>query len=196
MNCGHYPAKHEKLGREQPKAEAKEDSLQEIASKFQAKQGHELSHTWEIDANELRFTKRLGEGTSAKVFRGIYRSQDVAIKVLKEQVDSKELNEFMKEFAIMRYHVLYSPQIELTHFSSLRSPQIVYFYGACIKPSLCMVLEYCSRGSLFDCLNRVEEDITWSRVLKIASDMLKGINCLHSWKPQIVHRDLKPENMI
>merc|ERR1712054_697262 len=69
-------------------------------------------------------------------------------------------------------------------------------YGACIKPSLCMVLEYCSRGSLFDCLNRVEEDITWSRVLKIASDMLKGINCLHSWKPQIVHRDLKSLNLL
>lgn len=122
LNCGHYPAKHKKLGKmpysedngavakaeikaqQSPAASVKDGSLADIASEFQKNtRGHELAHTWEVDAKELKFTKRLGEGTSAKVFRGIYRGQEVAIKVLKEKVNTKDMDGFMKEFAIMRY---------------------------------------------------------------------------------------------
>lgn len=62
--------------------------------------------SWEIDATELKFVRLLGEGTSAKVFRGTYRNQDVAIKVLKGEADQKVLDEFKKEFDIMRYAML------------------------------------------------------------------------------------------
>lgn len=37
---------------------------------------------------------------------------------------------------------------------------------------------------------------TWQRSLKILEHALKGIICLHSWKPQIVHRDLKSMNLL
>ena len=104
-----------------------------------------LSHSWELDSGELTFVDRLGEGASAKVFRGTYRGQDVAIKVLKEQAEAKGMDEFKKEFDIMRYvNPMRLPSASLTNptlLSSLRSPHVVFFFGACIKPSLCMVLE-------------------------------------------------------
>jgi serine/threonine protein kinase len=66
----------------------------------------------------------------------------------------------------------------------------------CINPALCLVLEFCSQGSLFDVLNRPNENITWQRVLKFILDTVKGLNCLHSWKPQILHRDIKSLNLL
>lgn len=197
QNCGHWPAQHANLGKDDPVAPPtnsgagasapaspgidSESTMSDIAAKFAASHKHMLNFTWEIDSSELVFTKRLGEGTSAKVFRGTYRNQDVAIKVLKEKAEAKVLEEFKKEFEIM---------------SSLRSPHVVFFFGACIRPSLCMVLEFCHKGALFDVLNDLREDITWSRVFKAASDTVRGLLCLHSWRPQIVHRDLKSLNLL
>eukprot|EP01094_Clydonella_sp_ATCC50884_P017540 TRINITY_DN306_c7_g1_i1.p1 TRINITY_DN306_c7_g1~~TRINITY_DN306_c7_g1_i1.p1 ORF type:complete len:836 (-),score=304.65 TRINITY_DN306_c7_g1_i1:349-2856(-) len=210
QNCGHFPARHLKLGA----ASGGEGSIPSPrpgspAGGAEAEGGGGPSNTpiedqtmediernlknasilgdgtsanvWELDAKELQLTDQLGEGTSAKVFSGKYRGQHVAIKVLKEKSDDKVLAEFKKEFDIM---------------SSLRSPHVVFFYGACIQPSLCMVLEFCHRGSLHDVLSDLQEDITWARVLRAAVDTMKGLTCLHYWKPVIVHRDLKTLNLL
>lgn len=36
----------------------------------------------------------------------------------------------------------------------IQAPQIVKFYGACLKPKLCIVMEFCEQGSLHDVLAR------------------------------------------
>jgi hypothetical protein len=100
QNCGHWPAQHKNLGKEgeskdpePPKETPKEPNDEDMFSQS----------SWQIDPTELEFSKLLGEGTSAQVFRGIYRAQEVAIKVLKsEKTDAKVLLEFKKEFEIMR----------------------------------------------------------------------------------------------
>lgn len=51
-------------------------------------------------------------------------------------------------------------------FSQCRSPYIVFFFGACIEPVPVMVLQYCSRGSLFSVL-KSKEIITWPLVIKV-----------------------------
>merc|ERR1712137_1078969 len=176
QNCGHWPAQHENLGNNGG-AEATQ------AAPAAGPTGVQLSQaaSWEINASELQFTTRLGEGTSAQVFKGTYRSQDVAIKVLKEKAEAKVIEEFQKEFDIM---------------SSLRSPHVVFFYGATTQPSLCMVLEFCAKGALYDVLNDMKEDITWPIVFKASIDTIKGLLCLHNWKPQIVHRDMKSLDLL
>eukprot|EP00339_Tiarina_fusa_P008981 CAMPEP_0117081440 /NCGR_PEP_ID=MMETSP0472-20121206/57397_1 /TAXON_ID=693140 ORGANISM="Tiarina fusus, Strain LIS" /NCGR_SAMPLE_ID=MMETSP0472 /ASSEMBLY_ACC=CAM_ASM_000603 /LENGTH=795 /DNA_ID=CAMNT_0004809365 /DNA_START=77 /DNA_END=2460 /DNA_ORIENTATION=- len=184
QNCGHWPAQHENLGKGEPSenpSDSDGDGNPGELSQVDSKTPHMLSHSWEINASELVFTTRIGEGTSAQVYKGTYRSQEVAIKILKEKAEAKVLEEFQKEFEIM---------------SSLRSPHVVFFFGATTQPSLCMVLEFCHKGALYDVLNDLREDITWSNVFKAAIDTIKGLLCLHNWKPQIVHRDMKSLNLL
>jgi serine/threonine-protein kinase CTR1 len=59
-----------------------------------------------------------------------------------------------------------------------------------------MVLEFCSHGSLYDALKDEAAVFDWPKVIKIFTDALKGVSCLHNWKPQIVHRDLKSLNLL
>jgi len=180
QNCGHWPAQHQNLGKdENDKDSAPVDKPSGEGDDPNAMFSNGFS--WQIDANELEFSKVLGEGTSAQVFRGTYRSQEVAIKVLKEKTDAKTLLEFRKEFEIM---------------SALRSPHVVFFYGAALSPSLCMVLEFCAKGALYDVLSDLTQKITWKHVFRAAIDTVKGLLCLHNWKPQIVHRDMKSLNLL
>jgi serine/threonine protein kinase len=80
--------------------------------------------------------------------------------------------------------------------SSIQSPYIVFFFGACLDPKLCMVMELCSRGSLFHVLNDPKIEIGWGRLFSFATQMTKGLDCLHSFVPHVVHRDFKSLNIM
>jgi hypothetical protein len=139
---------------------------------------------WVIDASELEYTLKLGAGSSGKVYKGIYRGKEVAVKVLKAITTQSQLEEFKKEFQIM---------------CAIRSPYMVTFYGAALEPKLCMVMEFCSRDSLYHVMNRTNPrpyDIGWDKFFKFALQMTRGIECLHNWTPSIVHRDFKSLNLL
>ena len=94
-----------------------------------------MVHTWELDSTEVEFQDELGEGASAKVFKGAWRGQEVAIKVMKDRIEPKMLEDFKLEFNIM---------------ATIRSPNIVFFYGATLHPMLAIVLEFCHKVRLRD----------------------------------------------
>ena len=84
-------------------------------------------------AGNVKERERIGAGTSGKVYRAIYMGKDdVAVKILKPWTSESQVEEFKKEFEIM---------------VALRDPYIVKFYGACLEPKLCLVMEFCSRDS-------------------------------------------------
>ncbi|EGC39321.1 hypothetical protein DICPUDRAFT_16456, partial [Dictyostelium purpureum] len=139
-----------------------------------------LEH-WVIDHQDLEYTLKLGSGSSGKVFKGLYKGKVVAVKVLKAITTQSQLEEFKKEFQIM---------------GSIRSSFMVTFYGACIEPKLCMVMEYCSRDSLYHVMNTKEYEIGWDRFFQFTMQMTLGVQCLHNWTPQIVHRDFKSLNLL
>lgn len=82
----------------------------------------------------------------------------------------------------------------------------LHFHGsrlascACALSSNCRSLllhphaEYCSRGSLFDCLRAATQaevaaaQLSWTRRLSMALDAAKGMLALHSHAPPILHR--------
>jgi mitogen-activated protein kinase kinase kinase 9 len=105
----------------------------------------------------------------------------VAIKEIKREiVEQEKLEEFKNECAAMEV---------------LRHPNVVLFYGACTKfPNLCIILEYCQRGSLWNILHDNAYKISWEFRKKIALDMAKGVYYLHTNK--ILHRDLKSLNIL
>jgi serine/threonine protein kinase len=136
---------------------------------------------WMLDGKELEYLKRLGSGTSGDVYKGLYRGKHCAIKVLKEMTEDKEREEFKKEFHIM---------------SAVHHPNIVRFFGASFKPKLCMVLEFCARGSLYHVLKDETNTINWERGLQIMKETVAGIDALHGNEPMIMHRDLKSLNLL
>jgi hypothetical protein len=87
---------------------AQEDSLEFSSRKSAVFLKQELaqmdfvkSTSW-INHSELEYTKQLGRGTSGKVYQGLFKGKEVAIKVLKDVTEEAQLLEFKKEFQIMR----------------------------------------------------------------------------------------------
>lgn len=80
---------------------------------------------------------------------------------------------------------------------SLRHPNIVLFYGACVKyPDLALVLEFCERKSLMNLLADKSVPLSWMDKRRIALEIARGMNYLHSFQPPIIHRDLKSLNVL
>lgn len=65
-------------------------------------------------------------------------------------------------------------------------PHIVKMYGVCLYP-LCMVTEFVPNGDLFKYL-QTEQEIPWRFKLKMALDIAKGMQYLHSISPPLIHR--------
>ncbi|KAG6497284.1 hypothetical protein ZIOFF_045182 [Zingiber officinale] len=101
--------------------------------------------------------------------------------------------------------------------SRLRHPNVVLFMGAVTRPpNLSILTEFLPslmaslngpnmffffflsvfRGSLYRLLHRPNSQLDEKRRLKMALDVAKGMNYLHSSHPTIVHRDLKSPNLL
>eukprot|EP01089_Gocevia_fonbrunei_P001148 TRINITY_DN11080_c0_g1_i1.p1 TRINITY_DN11080_c0_g1~~TRINITY_DN11080_c0_g1_i1.p1 ORF type:complete len:488 (-),score=85.50 TRINITY_DN11080_c0_g1_i1:65-1480(-) len=141
---------------------------------------------WNINPKDLSFTDRLGTGTSGRVYKGRYQGKEVAIKILKSrvtdtQVDPRTVREFQHECDIM---------------NKVHSPYVLHFYGSCVEPRVCIVVEYCSRGSLYHVLLDPKHNVSWERVFKWSKEMVTGLAALHSCDPPVYHRDLKSLNLL
>ncbi|XP_020579257.1 serine/threonine-protein kinase STY46-like isoform X2 [Phalaenopsis equestris] len=136
---------------------------------------------WEIDFRMLKFESKLASGSYGDLFRGTYCSRDVAIKVLKPEKLSEEMQrEFVQEVYIMR---------KILHRN------VVQFIGACTRPpSLCIVTEFMSGGSVYDILHKKKGIFKLPALLRVAIDVSKGMNYLH--QNNIIHRDLKAANLL
>ncbi|KAE9618515.1 putative dual-specificity kinase TKL-Pl-4 family [Lupinus albus] len=136
---------------------------------------------WEIDPKHLKYGTQIASGSYGELFKGIYCSQEVAIKVLKaEHVNSDLQTEFAQEVYIMR---------------KVRHKNVVQFIGACTKPPrLCIVTEFMSGGSVYDYLHKQKGCFKFPTLLKVAIDVSKGMNYLH--QHNIIHRDLKGANLL
>jgi serine/threonine protein kinase len=136
---------------------------------------------WEIEPTDLEFIKSLGQGASGEVFQGTYRGESVAIKVLKTNNTDAEVEEFKKEFSVL---------------VSFNSPYIIRFRGACLADKLCMVMEFCPHGSLYDLLRSPDFVMTWEHFFTFAIETTAGLAVLHKAKPSILHRDMKTLNLL
>lgn len=121
----------------------------------------------EIGFGDLQFDRKISEGGYGIVHRGRWKHTTVAIKQIKQEIiEQDKLEEFKNECAVMEV---------------IRHPNIVLFLGACTKiPNLCIILEYCSRGSLWSLLHDLSIKMTWEYRKKFALDIAKGVYYLHT----------------
>ncbi|KAJ8772678.1 hypothetical protein K2173_027855 [Erythroxylum novogranatense] len=136
---------------------------------------------WEIDTSLLRYENKIASGSYGDMYKGTFCSQDVAIKVLRtDNLNDKQWREFAQEVFIMR---------------KVRHKNVVQFIGASTRPpSLCIVTEYMSGGSVYDFLHKKKGRLDFPFFLRVAIDVSKGVNYLH--QNNIIHRDLKAANLL
>lgn len=162
-----------------PKIENEEAALEPLPHHVQIPT--DGTDVWEIDFRLLKFENKVASGSYGDLYRGAYCSQEVAIKVLKpERVNVDMQREFAQEVYIMR---------------KVRHKNVVQFIGACTRsPSLCIVTEFMSGGSVYDFLHKQKGVFKLPALLRVAIDVSKGMNYLH--QNNIIHRDLKAANLL
>ncbi|KAL8553756.1 hypothetical protein ACS0TY_002154 [Phlomoides rotata] len=137
----------------------------------------------EIVWEDLDLGERIGLGSYGEVYHADWNGTEVAVKkFLDQDFSGAALDEFKREVRIMR---------------RLRHPNVVLFMGAVTRPpNLSIITEFLPRGSLYRIIHRPHCQIDEKRRIKMALDVAKGMNCLHTSIPTIVHRDLKSPNLL
>ncbi|XP_026883147.2 atrial natriuretic peptide receptor 2 [Electrophorus electricus] len=70
---------------------------------------------------------------------------------------------------------------ELKHMRDVQFNHLTRFVGACIDPpNICIVTEYCPRGSLQDILENESINLDWMFRFSLINDIVKGMNYLHN----------------
>ncbi|KAF2073404.1 hypothetical protein CYY_005283 [Polysphondylium violaceum] len=136
-----------------------------------------------IPSADIEYIKRIGSGTYSKVYKGKYQNKFVAIKTMRgSNMTTEQIEGFKKECDIL---------------STIQSPHLISFYGSCIEESqLSMVVEYCSKGTLYKVLNNPLLDFDWDKFFKWTIQIVEGVKYLHNMNPPVVHRDLKTLNIL
>ncbi|XP_048124721.1 guanylate cyclase 2G [Alosa alosa] len=97
---------------------------------------------------------------------GLYQGNQVAIKYLKDQV----LSDVRKPSVIQEFNVM----------RELKHENLVQFFGVCIEPpNVCLVMQYCKKGSLKDVLRNADVELDWMFKLSFAYDIVNGMEFLH-----------------
>ncbi|KAM9982685.1 hypothetical protein ACTFIZ_007223 [Dictyostelium cf. discoideum] len=145
-----------------------------------------------LDFSELDFDEICGQGTYGMVYKGKWRSQIVAIKMMR--VDTVNCDEVYREMDIM---------------GKIRHQNVISFIGCVVSQEhLCIVTEFSPIGSLGDLIHGNNNDekksntttttttpkLTVKQKLRIAIDIARGCQFLHQCG--IIHRDLKPDNVL
>ncbi|NP_001234768.2 CTR1-like protein kinase [Solanum lycopersicum] len=137
----------------------------------------------EIPWEDLVIGERIGLGSYGEVYHADWNGTEVAVKkFLDQDFSGAALAEFKREVRIMR---------------RLRHPNVVRFMGAITRPPhLSIITEFLPRGSLYRIIHRPHFQIDERQRIKMALDVAKGMDCLHTSNPTIVHRDLKSPNLL
>ena len=131
-----------------------------------------------IDPDDVTVLRPVGEGSFGTVFLGVYKSRQVAVKVLKNQGTSTRVAEFRREIELME---------------RLRCPFVAGFVGAVVFPGqLCLVSEFYHLGGVGAIFRTTRQSSLLK--LRVCLDAAKGMASLHSC--HIIHRDLKPDNLL
>lgn len=139
-----------------------------------------------LTAEELTLQEHVGTGSTAEVYKGLWRNQVVAIKTLTSQ---SRLMADSEKVALER---------EMSILGRANHPNLVHMFGfICAQRPWRIVTEYCEGGTLFDLLyEREDVEITWALRMKVCKDIAAAMDYLHRFSPPIVHRDLKSLNML
>jgi serine/threonine protein kinase len=177
-----------------------EDEKKEKVEQTKAEMIRNLDAVWLLQYSDCFFEKQLGKGVSSTVYKGKHKDKEVALKVLRLENQQRDLDDFKKYVMVFIFvAVAFLTRIgcrEIEVMTQLESPQVIKFFGATFDPKLCIVMEYCPNGALFQYMQDPTVVIDWNLVLRWSREAALGLLALHNFKPQIVHRDFKSLNLL
>ena len=131
-----------------------------------------------IDARDLKRIKEIGRGAFGTVWYGEYCGKPVAVKQARGGDGDAELVEEAGQLAALPPH-----------------NNVLRLFGVCMEP-VCIVTEYCSRGSLNELLygSKVDDNMSGSTLDRCVVDAALGLYHLHA--NGVVHRDIASRNIL
>lgn len=123
-----------------------------------------------IDFNLIKIDEKvLGEGSFAKVYKGVYNGDLVAVKrmnfVQNEGTDDSAVVSKFQEF-----------RREALLMSGLNHPNVCALRGICISP-FCLVTEFLPHGDLYKFIHN-QKSFSWNLALKIAIGTSLSAQCV------------------
>ncbi|KAM9113065.1 mitogen-activated protein kinase kinase kinase 10 [Pangshura tecta] len=138
----------------------------------------------EISFQELLLDEIIGVGGFGKVYKGVWRGEEVAVKAARQDPD-EDISTTAE-----------SVRQEARLFCMLHHPNIIALKAVCLQPpNLCLVMEYARGGALSRALagRKVPPHVLVNWAVQIA----RGMNYLHNEAVvPIIHRDLKSINIL
>ncbi|KDP43611.1 hypothetical protein JCGZ_16898 [Jatropha curcas] len=134
----------------------------------------------EAATNGFSDQKLLGKGSHGCVYKAVIRGRHVAIKK-----PSKGLE------------IGHEVDNEIEILSKIHSPRLVNLLGfANDSKDRLLVVEFMCNGTLYDILHSNSRTPNWGRRIRLALQIAKAIDILHSQNPPIIHRDIKSANVL
>ncbi|GAX81842.1 hypothetical protein CEUSTIGMA_g9270.t1 [Chlamydomonas eustigma] len=177
-------------------------SVSAIRSSYGAAQAFKTLRDYssiEIDADQLKFVKRIGHGAFGVVDCCIFKPAQrvVAVKHLKSSAilkNSDELEALKMEIALLRK--LHNPHIiEFVGYGSYNSDT-----ESEAEKSLFLVEEFADGGTLKSLISRqmksIEPLYRMRDAIRWLISIALGLKYLHERQPMVIHRDLKLENIL
>eukprot|EP01129_Flabellula_baltica_P005559 TRINITY_DN2025_c0_g1_i1.p1 TRINITY_DN2025_c0_g1~~TRINITY_DN2025_c0_g1_i1.p1 ORF type:complete len:264 (+),score=48.19 TRINITY_DN2025_c0_g1_i1:155-946(+) len=133
----------------------------------------------------LFFFEKLGNGAYGAVFRGEYRSKQLAIKMIRTadeiDLDDSEYDDFVREGKIML---------------QLKShPNLVNVMYLCVNRDFpAILMEYAVNGTLKDYLQSSVIPLEFNEKARLIKGIASGLSLLH--KLGVVHRDVAARNIL
>lgn len=133
--------------------------------------------------DEIHLNRCIGKGSYGEVWLARARNEVVAVKkIFTRNLKGEQIDAFCSEASLM---------------CQLKHPNVIDFKGAITQPpDLCILTQYCSRGSLADILMDRTFPMSHKTEMNFVSQIAAGMHYLHTSNPVILHRDLKTDNLL
>ncbi|KAL5019877.1 hypothetical protein ScPMuIL_002769 [Solemya velum] len=158
------------------------------------------NHWWKIEWNDVMLQSASRSMSRSRLLIFTY-SQFFDTKSKRSQVFAKiaiykGVTVAVRKLHIHQLNIGRQTLMELKQMRDVNCPNLTKFYGICNEePRICVLVEYCSRGSLEDILQNDSIQLDKSFKVSLLNDIVEGMTYIHGG-PLVCHGRLNSSNCV